>query len=255
MTSRHPWISLVVPAHNEEAYLPGLLESVQRSRDSYFRGGNAVEVIVADNQSTDRTRELAENSGCRVEAVEQRIIGAVRNGGARIARGEILAFVDADARLHPTVFSEIDELMSRDGLIGGASGIEFERNSVGLRCTYSLLVLLSMAIRGIRTLRPLNVDGGLVFCRRRDFFDLGGYPEDELFAEDVRFLLALKRLGRSRGQKLVSGTDAKTVFSTRKFDRHGDWHYFRVPFWIAWGFITRSDAWARSYWYQTRGEG
>ncbi|MDX1579719.1 MAG: hypothetical protein R3266_14630, partial [Gemmatimonadota bacterium] len=118
--------------------------------------------------------------------------------------------------------------------------------------TYALVVAFAISVRGIRTRRPFNIDSGVVFCRRRDFHAAGGFPEDLLFAEDVRFLLALKRLGRARGQKLVSGTDAPTVFSTRKFDRHGDWHYFLMPLRIAWSLATGREDWLRVYWYGDR---
>lgn len=247
-----PRFSLIVPAHNEELCLPRLLDSVERARATYRGGAGAVEVIVADNASTDSTRQVAEFRGCRVVSVEKRAIAAVRNGGARLARGDLLAFVDADAKVHPDLFNELDLLLADDATIGGATGIRFERQSVGLRCTYGLLVLTALALRGFRTIRPLSVDGGVVFCRRRDFDELGGYREDLLFAEDVHFLLALGRLGRSRGQRLISGTRTPTTFSTRKFDRYGDWHYFRMPFRIAWSVFTGRDAWVRDYWYETR---
>ena len=50
-----PRFSLVVPAHNEEGYLPRLLDSVERARDAYSGGRDAIEVVVADNASNDRT--------------------------------------------------------------------------------------------------------------------------------------------------------------------------------------------------------
>ncbi len=55
MTSGAVTFSLVIPARNEEAYLPRLLETVQEARSRYVRAGKAVEVIVADNASTDST--------------------------------------------------------------------------------------------------------------------------------------------------------------------------------------------------------
>ncbi len=60
-----------------------------------------------------------------------------------------------------------------------------------------------------------------------DFEFVGGYDEDLKFAEDVAFLLALRRLGKQRQQHLTRATSVKGTASTRKFDEHGDWHYFR----------------------------
>jgi hypothetical protein len=72
------------------------------------------------------------------------------------------------------------------------------------------------------------MDAGVVFCRREDFIAIGGYDETRAVAEDVAFLWALRRLGKTRGQKLRRATRAKAIASTRKFDEFGDWHYFRI---------------------------
>ena len=78
------------------------------------------------------------------------------------------------------------------------------------------------------------------------------YNEDRLFAEDVQFLWDLMRLGRKRGQKLSRITSAKAIFSARKFDRHGDWHYLWMPLRILYGWLfskSSLDDFARMYWY------
>ena len=74
--------------------------------------------------------------------------------------------------------------------------------------------------------------------------------EELLIAEDVRFLLDLKRLGRFR-----RATGAETTMSTRKFDQHGDWHFFGTSLRLAWHTVTsrrRADDLARAYWYDGR---
>ena len=48
-----------------------------------------------------------------------------------------------------------------------------------------------------------SFDTGVVFCRREDFAAIGGYDESRLFAEDVAFLLALRRHGKSTGRGLA----------------------------------------------------
>src|SRR5436309_945327 len=77
--------SVVVPAFNEEAFLPRLLDSVEVAKSQYSGGPGTIEVIVADNCSTDRTAEVAARRGARVVRVEKRRIAAARNGGARAA--------------------------------------------------------------------------------------------------------------------------------------------------------------------------
>ena len=87
-----PKISLVIPAWNEAACLPRLLDTVDAARKLYRHGSDRIEVIVADNESTDETPQIAAARGCHVEHVPKRLIAAARNGGAGAARGDTLAF-------------------------------------------------------------------------------------------------------------------------------------------------------------------
>ncbi|TMI02710.1 MAG: glycosyltransferase [Betaproteobacteria bacterium] len=213
-----PRYSLIIPAYNEERLLGRLLDSVDAARATYGRG-DAVELIVADNASTDRTAVIAATRGCRVIAVEKRVIAAARNAGARAARGEFLAFVDADAQVHPDTFVEIDRALADPRVVAGATGARLERWSIGIAFTYAMIVPIVFVT---------GMDTGVTFCRKEDFEAIGGYDESRLVAEDVAFLWALRRLGQTRGQRLARATRAKIVASTRKFDEFGDWHFFSV---------------------------
>jgi len=213
-----PRFSLIIPAYNEARFLPRLLDSLDIARAAYGDPG-AIEVIVADNLSTDATAEIPAARGCRVVRAEKRVIAAVRNAGARSARGEILAFVDADSQVHRDTFARIDRALATERVVAGATGVRLERLSFGLAVTYLALIPI-VFLSGL--------DTGVVFCRKEDFEALGGYDEDRLFAEDAAFLLALRRLGKARGQRLARLRGAKAIMSTRKFDEFGDWHYFRL---------------------------
>ncbi len=241
-----PRLSLVIPAYNESALLPRLLDSVSLARARYRAGEGAVEVIVADNASTDATADLARERGCGVVRVEKRIIGAARNGGAKAARGELLAFIDADSQIHPETFNAIDAALRDPRVAGGATGVTLERWSLGLATTYALMLPM---------LYLTGMDTGVVFCRRADFERIGGYDERRAFAEDVVFLWALKRLGRGRGQRLTRLRTTKAIASTRKFDRYGEWHYFTQMARLGIGMLRNPDLvddFVRRYWYSDR---
>jgi glycosyltransferase involved in cell wall biosynthesis len=212
-----PRFSVIVPAFNEEACLPQLLDTVDVARAAYRDGPDAIEVIVADNGSTDATAEIARARGCRVVSVAKRVIAAVRNGGAAAARGTLLAFTDADMRIHPETFNAIDDAMSQGRAVAGTTGVTLDRWSLGLAVTYAAFLPLVWLTR---------LDTGVVFCRQEDFVRVDGYNEVRRYAEDVQFLCDLRRLGRRRGQRLVRLRSVKAVASTRKFDKYGDWHYF-----------------------------
>jgi glycosyltransferase involved in cell wall biosynthesis len=237
---------LIVPAHNEEALLGRLLDSVEVARARYRRGSDAVETVVADDGSTDATAEIARQRGCRVVQVDIRQIAAVRNAGAASASGSVLAFVDADMRIHPETFNVIDDLLSSRRVVAGATGVTLERWSLGIAVTYALMVPWVWLLR---------MDTGVVFCRAEDFRSVGGYDERRWFGEDVQFLVDLRRLGRSRGQRLTRARHAKAISSTRKFDRHGDWHYFPLMLRLLGPMVrapeTRNTL-ADEYWYHDR---
>jgi len=219
-----PQISLIIPAFDEEKLLPRLLESARIARERFHGGSDAIEVIVSDNASTDRTAEIARAAGCRVARVEKRRIGATRNGGAAIARGRILGFVDADTDVHPETFNAIDAVMATGRFAGGATGWEFERNSPGLAATR---FVVGKVVTGL-----LRIEGGVVFCSRAAFDAIGGYNDTKDIAEDVEFFRAVRAYGKRNGLSMKMGTpEAKATVCTRKFDEHGDWHMFYMAWW------------------------
>ncbi|MFW6241620.1 MAG: glycosyltransferase, partial [Thermodesulfobacteriota bacterium] len=183
----HPRFSLIVPAYNEAAFLPRLLRSAHLARRRFRGGVNEIEIVVADNRSEDETAEIARRMGCRVATEEKRNIAAVRNAGAKAARGEVFVFTDADGWIHPETFNVIDAAVRSGRVVGGATGVRLERNSMGLAMTIAVAWPL---------LWLTKFDSGAVFCRREDFEAVGGYRESRAFAEDIAFLTDLAALGR-----------------------------------------------------------
>ena len=219
------------------------LVTIKEKPSAYGQLG-AIEIIVADNQSSDATAEIARARGCLVATVEKRVIGAVRNGGAALAQGEILALIDADMQVHEGIFSAMDTALATSRCIGGASGVRMERMSLGLALTYAAMLPMVWLT---------GMDTGVVFCRRADFLEIGGYDESRLVAEDVMFLVALRRLGRIRKQKLFRLRQAKAIVSTRKFDEFGDWHYFGL-LWQGFKQLRRKGdaSFTDRYWYKPK---
>ncbi len=250
-------ISLIIPAWNEAAFLPVCLDSVEAARRAYRGGAARIEVIVADNASTDATAQIARDRGCRVATVPKRAIAAARNGGAAIAAGSILAFVDADLRIHPQTFDYIDDVMRTGQYICGSTGLVMERWSLGIAAMWYLLM---------PTLWLGGYDGGVFFCRRSDFVTLGGYDESTLAGEDVQFMAKLKRLGKQRDPRQRFATHfaarklglepAQAINSARKFDQHGDWHTFALAIRAGAKMLfskRRYEREIRKYWYEGRG--
>lgn len=237
--------SVIIPAYNEEKYLPRLLKSIEMARTNYSGGGDQIEVIVADNDSTDGTAEVAVAHGARVVHVPKRRIAVARNGGAQAARGEILCFIDADSSVHPQTFDAIEQAINTGRYVAGTTGVVMDRWSLGLIVTYCLMMPLVWLTR---------MDTGVVFCRREDFEAIGGYDESRLYAEDVLILLALRRLGGKRGQRLTRLPRVKALGCTRKFDQFGEWHYFWMlghafKSLLTWNW--NDEKLAEQYWYKS----
>ena len=102
-------ISVIVPALNEESTLPKALASVPRD----------AEVIVADGQSADGTREVAAHLDARVVTGEPGR-GAQMNLGAKYAGGETLLFLHADCVLDPGADKAIEEALTDRRIVGGS---------------------------------------------------------------------------------------------------------------------------------------
>ena len=113
-------LSFVVPAYNEETYLPACLESILAQTGEL---GDQVEIIVVNNASTDRTREVAlKYPGVRVVDEPRKGLTYARQAGFTASKGELIANVDSDSRLTPgwvdtvlTTFAEEPKLVALSG--------------------------------------------------------------------------------------------------------------------------------------------
>ena len=97
--------SIVLPAYNEESYLPDTLDSLSRCMAGLPDAKG--EIIVVDNNSTDRTAAVSTIQGARVAFEEERGIGKARNRGALEASGELLFFVDADTIVRKNLYRSL----------------------------------------------------------------------------------------------------------------------------------------------------
>ena len=111
-------VSTVIPCHNGERYVAETIRSVLR------QGHDRLEIIVVDDGSTDRTREVVESLGPPVRYVRQPRGGAARarNGGVALATGAILAFLDADDLWPDGALSALLAPLERDPGLGMTVG-------------------------------------------------------------------------------------------------------------------------------------
>ena len=207
-------LSVVVPAFNEELLLPGTLASIQAAA-RVFDAAGGWELIVCDNNSTDRTAEIARAAGARVVFEAHNQISRARNSGAAAATGEWVVFVDADSSPSPGLFGELGAAIAGGACIAGGSTIAADSDSFWFRT----------GIRAWNALSRLNRwgAGSFIFCERAAFSELRGFSEEFYASEEIDFFRRLKPLARRRGRKILILHRNPLHTSDRKLRLYG-WH-------------------------------
>ncbi len=208
-------ISVVIPAFNEELYLPETLSSL---RDAISLCRCSVELIVVDNGSVDRTRDVARSFGATVVQEAVHNIARARNAGASVASGGVLAFVDADTMVPPCLLDRIAEAMGDTACMGGRPDVVHAPASKLLRAYLGVWRWLGIRLG--------MAQGAAQFCRKAAFEILGGYDESQFMGEDVDFYWRLRKLCARAGGSLRFLDDVKVVPSPRRFDRTPAWRTF-----------------------------
>jgi glycosyltransferase involved in cell wall biosynthesis len=151
--------------------------------------GIPYEIVVVDDASTDDTRAIALQAGARVVDVQLRQISAVRNAGARQAKGNFLFFVDADTRITAEVLRAAVESL-RQGVVGGGAYVRFAE-PVGWVVNLAINLFSLVYSRYLRW-----AAGCFVFAERPAFEAVGGFDESLYASEEIALSRALKRQGR-----------------------------------------------------------
>jgi glycosyltransferase involved in cell wall biosynthesis len=205
--------SFIIPAYNEEAYLPKTLASLKDAMLTLdeFRG----EIVVANNNSTDRTAAIAEASGARVIFEKHRQISRARNAGAQEALGRYLIFIDSDTTISPVLLKKTLTALGSGAVCGGGTIVEFDGH-VPFLAKFALIVWLILS----RTFKWAC--GAYVFCTREAFVETGGFDERYYASEEIHFSRALRRWGQKKGKSFVI-LEEPIISSSRKLVWYSTW--------------------------------
>ena len=188
-------ISVIVPAFNEEKLLGTSLAEIKFATSVFTARGWPVEIIVCDNNSTDRTAEIARVSGTKVvfEPINQ--IARARNTGAAAATGDWLVFVDADSHPSAGLFAGVvEQILSGRCLAGGATIRLDEHYFVASLITR----LWNFASRWRRLLA-----GSFIFVEASVFRQVGGFSHELFAAEELDLSKRLKQFAQGTGREIV----------------------------------------------------
>ncbi len=205
--------TIIVPAYNEESWLPVTLQALHEAMAAVSLRG---ELIVVDNNSTDVTARLARQQGARVVFEAYNQISRARNTGVRAALGHYLVFVDADTQISPKLLAASLENLESGRCCGGGARVQFDRplntaGRLGLAAWNSLSTRLKLAA------------GCFVYCRRDAFEAAGGFSEAVYASEEIWLSRRLRRWGRKRGKDFCIVRDFPVCSSGRKLEWFSTW--------------------------------
>jgi rSAM/selenodomain-associated transferase 2 len=219
--TEQPWLSVIVPARNEQDRIGLLLRKMQDWR------AHAVELIVVDGGSLDQTvavaRPLADH--CIVTRPGR---ADQQNAGAALARGELLWFVHADSGLQGDEWRAL-QLLQQSASTPFWGRFDVRMNSADRRLK---LVATMMNLRS-RVTGVATGDQG-IFVSRELFFAIGGFPQQPLM-EDVEISTCLSRISAPiclRETIMVDG---------RRWQRRGVWRTVVQMWWLRLRYFLGAD--------------
>lgn len=199
--------SVIIPAYNEETFLPKTLKNLKSAMTNIPQPG---EIIVVDNNSTDKTAEIAERHGAKIVFEPFRQIAKARNSGAKAARSTFLIFLDADTILPLPLLQKALMLLENGSHCGGGSLLSFDSN---------LPFLADKLVKFWNWLSKTSklAAGSFIFCLAKGFFETGGFDEKTYAGEEINLSRRLKRWGRKHGLLFTILEDIPVITSGRKF--------------------------------------
>jgi peptidoglycan/xylan/chitin deacetylase (PgdA/CDA1 family)/GT2 family glycosyltransferase len=229
-----PLASVVIPAYNERDYLLSCLESI---KNQDYAG--EYEVIVVDNASTDNTAQIARDWGAKVVYEGKRSPACARQKGAEVARGKIIAFIDADTRAPSHWLSTIvwhfvsePEMVAISGPYAYCDAGKFSRISSYIGNFFSIIT--------DQLFRKVFGKGGAIWgcnfaVRRSALLEVGGFDTSiKFYGEEYELSLRLKKAGKECIMpRLFVLTSARRLKRIGIVNQYWNWmvDYFAVLFW------------------------
>lgn len=212
------FLSIVIPAWNEEKLLPDTLAAIRAAAVTALEpAGITWELIVCDNNSTDGTGRVAASQGARVVFEPMNQIGRARNTGAAAATGEWLLFVDADSTPSAELFADLARTLQNPRVLGGGSLLDMPLEDRGARTALAIWHWISIRCR--------YAAGSFLFVRTAAFREAGGFDTTFFAGEEIFLSRKLKKLARRDRQEFTILTKHPMPTSPRKLQMHHPWHH------------------------------
>jgi glycosyltransferase involved in cell wall biosynthesis len=212
-------ISVIVPAFNEEKLIGGTLRSIRAAAATFAHLGWETELVVCDNNSTDRTAELARDAGAKVVFEPLNQISRARNTGAAGASGDWFIFVDADSHPSAELFADVAAAIQDGHCLAGGSTVKLDGH----------YPVASLVTEGWNLLSRVKkwAAGSFIFCHAAAFREAGGFSHELYASEEIDLFERLKSLARQRGKRVIILNRHPLVTSARKMHLYTPWEHLR----------------------------
>lgn len=181
-------ISIIIPTLNEEKYLPLLLESIKKQTFKDY------EIIVSDSNSKDNTRKIANKFGCRVDVHKEGSPAKARNSGAKLAKEDILLFLDADVILRRPNFIESNfNEFKKKKLVAATSCVEPTSKSFFDNLSHTWINFFHTV--AAYTKHP-RAPGYCIFIKKNIFKRIQGFDENLKVGEDSDLVKKASKHGK-----------------------------------------------------------
>lgn len=221
-----PLISIVVPAYNEEKRIARCISALLHQDFPIEQ----YEIIVVDNNSNDHTAKIAQAFN-RVKVVieAKQGVGAARQAGWSVARGEIIASTDADCEPPKYWLKKIWSTFEKEPeLVGISAGYLFYDQSMLFNFLVAILEVFFVMTTWLLSKGVYGFTGNNMAARRWAYLESGGFDPERHYGEDMDLASRLQKLGKIRW---FFGKSHKIRTSSRRYKLGPEtWHL--VPYFL-----------------------
>jgi glycosyltransferase involved in cell wall biosynthesis len=214
MTSAEPFVSVVIPAFNEEVNVVRCIDSLSKNITSF-----KTEIIIVDNNSTDSTREALGKLNVRSLFQPIQGCGPARQLGQEHAGGKYILMADADCLYPPRWIEKMTKSLMSAGVVCVYGAYSFMGTATVPRWKLSLYESARNVMKALRHVNRPHINAlGMSMGYLKELGLKVGFIQKNIRGEDGRFCFELHQIGKV---KHVDDTDALVWTSPRTLEKEG----------------------------------
>ena len=182
-------ISVIIPTFNEEKYISECLNSIINQTFNNY------EIIIVDSYSQDNTVKIARKYADKIIECDRKGPGFARNKGAKIAKGDILVFLDADTIANPDFLECYNDAFRKKSVVGATGPVITTHPSCFVR--FFLNVIYNQIVNLLNSFGISLFNGCNSAYRKKEFIKIGMFQEIDFICEDSLLSRNIIKLGKT----------------------------------------------------------